>query len=144
MEQIKKLLASEQIKYLFFGVCTTAVNYGVFWALTRALGLGAALWANVAAFIAATAFAFLTNKAFVFAQTSWKPAVLLREAAGFAGARLFSFAIEQAGLALSLRCLPLDAVRLCGVDGVMLVKIALSFLAVLLNYVFAKFLIFRK
>ena len=146
MQSVKEGRASwrEPFLYLVFGVLTTVVNYGVFWLLNEGSGGRTVLLSNLAAFVAATAFAFATNKQFVFRSRVWRPGVVLREAASFTAARLFSFAIEEGGLYLAAYPLALGRYRFGPVDGVLLAKIALSFLAVLLNYVFSKFLVFAK
>ncbi len=134
----------EQLSYLFFGVLTTLVNYAMFWLLSELWRGRYVLLANLLTFVAATAFAFLTNKQFVFRSRCWRPRVVLREALAFTAARLFSFAIEEVGLYLSAYVLELDRYRLGPVGGVMLSKIVLSVLAVVLNYFFSKFLVFAK
>ncbi len=134
----------EPFLYLFFGVLTTLINYGVFWLLNEMCGGRYVLLTNLATFIAATAFAFLTNKQFVFRSRSWRPGVVLREGASFTAARLFSFAIEEIGLYIAAYPLAMGKYRFGPIDGVMLAKILLSFLAVLLNYFFSKFLVFKR
>lgn len=146
MASCKKWLQkyAEQIKYLIFGVQTTIVNYLVFWLIVHFSGENYALTANAAAFVVATIFAYITNKLFVFQSRSWKGAVLLREFFGFAGARIFSFLLEEAGLLLCMEVLHAEKFVLLGISGLMIAKIALSFIAVLLNYIFSKYLIFSR
>lgn len=134
----------EQLSYLFFGVLTTLVNYGMFWALNRLWQGRLVLLANLLTFLAATAFAFLTNKAFVFRSRDWRPSLLLRQAGAFAAARLFAFGLEEAGLYLAAYILRLDRFWVGPVDGVMAAKVLLSILAVVLNYFFSKFWVFSK
>lgn len=134
----------EQLSYLFFGVLTTVINYGVFWLLTQLWHGQLVLLANLITFVAATAFAFVTNKIFVFKSPGWHPAKLLREAAAFTAARLFSFAIEEIGLYIAAYPLDLGAKSFGPIDGVMLAKLLLSVLAVILNYFFSKFWVFSK
>lgn len=52
--------------YLVFGVLTTVVNYGVFIIGINISGTEKTLLVNLYAFIAATLFAFITNRLFVF------------------------------------------------------------------------------
>lgn len=143
---IKKALivCREQIAYLFFGVLTTIINYGVFWLLTELWDGHYVLVANLITFVAATAFAYLTNKRFVFCSSRWDFAFVLRESAAFTAARLFSFAIEEVGLYVSTYMLELGRYTLWHINGVMLAKIVLSILAVVLNYFFSKFWVFTK
>ena len=134
----------EQLFYLLFGVLTTLINYVMFWLLTELWHGRYVLAANLLTFIVATAFAFITNKQFVFCSHSWRPRLVLREGLSFTAARLFSFCIEEAGLYVSAYVLELDRLWLGPVNGVMASKILLSVLAVVLNYFFSKFLVFAK
>lgn len=133
-----------QIFYLIFGGLTTLVNYGSFWLLLHLYGASAALVANVVSFLAATAFAYVTNKRWVFRRTDWAFHTVLREAAAFLGARLFSFFLEEAGLFVSLTVLHADSITILGVNGVMIAKVLLSIIAVVLNYWVSRYWIFRK
>lgn len=134
----------EQLSYLFFGVLTTIVNYGVFWLFHQAWQGRHVLFANLLTFLIATAFAYITNKIFVFRSPSWRLSYLAREALAFLVGRLFSFGIEELGLYIAAYVLGLGRFAIWGIDGTMLSKVALSFLAVLLNYFFSKFLVFAK
>ena len=146
MNRMKQLYQNyrEQILYLFFGVLTTVINYFSFWLLITLRGNRFAPWANVVAFVLATAFAFVTNKRWVFRSPLWDRRTITREAAAFTGSRLISFGMEEGGLVLCMAALPLGQWSLLGLNGTMLVKIALSFVSVLLNYIFSKWLVFRK
>lgn len=137
MEKLKKWLAGETGRYLFFGVLTSAVNYGSFWLALRLLGEEKALWGNLFSFVCAVTFAFVTNKRWVFESKSWALSALGREVPPFVGGRLATFGLEEAGLALAL------ALGAAG-NGLMFWKVALSFGAVALNYLISKFLVFKK
>lgn len=63
---LKKIINREIIMYLVFGVLTTVVNYGVFIIGINISGTEKTLLVNLYAFIAATLFAFITNRLFVF------------------------------------------------------------------------------
>lgn len=143
---MRKLLTRyrEQVSYLFFGVLTTLVNYGVFWLLDKLWAGRYVLLNNAITFLLATAFAYVTNKRFVFRSPDWSARNLLREGASFLGARLFSFGVEEAGLALASYVLHLDRFVIGPIDGVFLAKVLLSVLAVILNYFFSKFLVFSQ
>lgn len=134
----------EQFSYLLFGVLTTLINYAMFWLLTELWHGRYVLAANLLTFIVATAFAFITNKQFVFRSCSWQLRVVIHEGISFTVARLFSFCIEEAGLYVSAYMLGLDRFQLGPINGVMVSKILLSVLAVVLNYFFSKFLVFAK
>ena len=150
MDKLKKLLNRETILYIIFGVATTAVNYIVFHLLYNVLwDQSRSLTANAAAFVAAVIFAFVVNKLFVFESKSWSAATLKREIPSFLAARIGSFGIEEAGLFLAEKVLKLGgiiAITVAGValDWITIVKLALAFVVVALNYVFCKLIIFKK
>ena len=150
MDKLKKLLNRETILYIIFGVATTVVNYVVFHLLYNVLwNQSRSLTANAAAFVAAVIFAFVVNKLFVFESKSWSAATLKREIPSFLAARIGSFGIEEAGLFLCEKVLKLGgivAITLGGLslDWITVVKVALAFVVVALNYVFCKLFIFKK
>ena len=150
MEKLKKLLNRETILYIIFGVATTAVNYIVFHLLYNVLWhQNHSLAANAAAFVAAVIFAFVVNKLFVFESRSWDTATLKREIPSFLGARIGSFGIEEAGLFLAEKVFKLGGVIAITIGGtafdwITVVKIALAFVVVALNYVFCKLFVFKK
>lgn len=150
MDQIKKLLNRETILYIIFGVATTVVNYVVFYLLYTVLWQRRnSLIANAAAFGVAVIFAFVVNKMFVFESGSWSPDALKREIPSFLVGRIGSFGIEEAGLFLAERVLNLGGVIALTVgsltlDWISIIKIALSFIVVVLNYIFCKLFVFQK
>jgi putative flippase GtrA len=141
---MKKLLNKETVLYLIFGVLTTVVNYIAFALGIRALGESFALLSNTIAFIVAVAFAYITNKLFVFESKSWKGSVLVREIPSFIGARLVSFGLEQLGLFIFNDLLHISRYALLGINGLMIVKLGLNVIVVILNYIFSKLFIFKK
>ena len=133
-----------EIRYLFFGVLTTIVNYASFAIALWLLGTSATLVANAVSFVLATAFAYVTNKRFVFRAPGWRPSVIAHEFAAFTGARLFSFALEELGLLIGVQGLGVARYKWLGISGVLILKVILSFVSVLLNYLFSRYWIFRK
>lgn len=74
---------------------------------------------------------------------------LKREIPPFVAARIGSFGIEEAGLFFCERILKLGGVVAItlgdtALDWITIVKVALAFVVVALNYVFCKILVFRK
>lgn len=118
------------VAYLVFGVLTTAVNVASY-ALLEGLGTAAA---TVAAWALAVAFAFVTNKLWVFSSPSWDAATVRRELASFVACRLATGALDLAVM--------LVAVDLAGLPGAP-VKLASNVLVVVLNYVASRLVIFR-
>ena len=150
MDKLKKLLNRETILYIIFGVATTVVNYIVFHLLYNVLwSQRNSLVANAAAFVAAVIFAFVVNKLFVFESRSWAPAVLRREIPSFLAGRIGSFGIEEAGLFLAEKVFKLGGVvavtiGATALDWITVIKVALAFVVVALNYVFCKLFVFKK
>ena len=122
------------ITYLVFGVLTTVVNYLVYYPLYNATGLSAAI-SNSVSWAAAVVFAYFTNKLFVFESKTWEAKVALPEFLKFVGLRLAS-GVAETGLLLVF----VDMLRFNG----NIWKIITSILVVILNYVFSKFLVFKK
>lgn len=150
---IKKLINKETVTYLVFGVLTTAVNFVVFKLFdvifTRAFTTDLTLLTNFIAWVLSVAFAYVTNKLFVFESKSWKANVIAKEIPSFVGARVFSLGVESLGLLIFIRWLGFDSFVLeiipgFAIGGKMITKIALSVIIVIMNYVFSKFLIFGK
>ncbi len=144
---IRKLFRKyrEIIVYAIFGAATTLVNLAAY-ALLQKLFPGELTdaqlsFCNVVALIVSIAFAFVTNKLFVFESKSWKPSVALREAATFAGSRALSAAVEIAGFPLLLKA-GLDG-KLLGVEGFW-AKAIVTVVVIVMNYVLSKLLVFRK
>ena len=150
MDRVKMLLNRETILYIVFGVATTVVNYVVFHLLYNVLwNQENSLIANAAAFVAAVIFAFVVNKLFVFESKSWNAATLKREVPSFLAARIGSFGIEEAGLFLAEKVFKLGGVIAITLgstelDWITVIKVALAFIVVALNYVFCKLFVFKK
>lgn len=122
------------ISYLFFGVCTTVVNYIIYLPCYNLLGMSATV-SNVIAWVVAVAFAFLTNKPFVFRSHDWSAQTVIPELTKFIGCRIGSGAMETVILFL--------AVDLMGWNG-NIWKLLTQVLVVILNYIGSKLLVFRK
>lgn len=122
------------LSYLFFGVLTTVVNYIIYLPCYNLLGLSAAV-SNGIAWIIAVAFAYLTNKPFVFKSNDWSAKTVIPELTKFVGCRFGSGAAETVILLLT--------VDILGWNG-NLWKLFTQVLVVVLNYVGSKLLVFRK
>ncbi len=140
----------EILLYILFGVLTTLVNLAAFGVFNYILGKELYLVNNAIAWIIAVIFAYITNKLFVFKSKSFAAKVFLKEFAGFLGARIFSFVIEEAGMWLLVDVLKLGAysipVEFAGVviTGQFLSKVLISVIVVIVNYFFSKLWIFAK
>ncbi len=142
MKKLKALYIKnkEVINYLLFGGATTVVS----WA-TYALGVGVGgmpvTAGNIFSWVCAVAFAFVTNKLWVFDSKSWAWPQWGKEAVAFVGGRVFSGLVELGGLPLLMK-LGLDQ-TLFGVAG-FAAKITISVVVVILNYFLSKFIAFRN
>ena len=122
------------VSYLFFGVLTTVVNYIVYLPCYNLLSFSAAI-SNMIAWIAAVAFAYLTNKPFVFRSHDWSAKTVIPELTKFVGARIASGVLETGIIFLTV-----DLLRWNG--NVM--KLVTSVLVVIIKYVASKLLVFRN
>lgn len=122
------------LSYLFFGVLTTVVNYAVYLPCYNLLGLSAAV-SNVIAWVAAVAFAYLTNKPWVFKSHDWSMKTVVPELTKFVACRVGSGALETGIIFVFVDWL--------GFDGNVF-KLITSVLVVILNYIGSKLLVFKK
>lgn len=122
------------LSYLFFGVLTTVVNYAVYLPCYNSLCLSATV-SNCISWVVAVAFAFLTNKPFVFKSRDWSAKTVVPELTKFVGCRI--------GSGLAETVILLVTVDLLGWNG-NIWKLVTSVLVVVLNYVGSKLLVFRK
>ncbi len=130
----------EIIVYLIFGVLTTAVNWSVYSVHVKYFSLNVD-FSNTIAWFSAVIFAFITNKIWVFGSKGTQIKVLLREFWLFFAARALSGVFEIGGLHFAVR-LGFDQ-TLFGVEA-FLPKIIISFIVVILNYIFSKLIVFKK
>lgn len=122
------------LSYLFFGVLTTLVNYAVYFPLYNGFSFSAA-FSNAAAWCVAVAFAFLTNKPFVFKSKDWSVSVLVPELMKFVGCRIGSGLLETFLLWILVDILAWNGNY---------VKISVSILVVVLNYISSKWIVFKR
>ena len=122
------------VSYLFFGVCTTIVNYLVYIPCYNLLGMSASV-SNMVAWVVAVAFAYLTNKPFVFKSNDWSAATVVPELTKFVGCRIGSGVAETIVLFL--------AVDLLGWNG-NIWKLVTQVMVTVMNYVASKLVVFRK
>ena len=122
------------LSYLFFGILTTAVNYVVYLPCYNLWGLSGTA-SNVIAWVFAVAFAYLTNKPFVFKSHDWSAGTVVPELTKFVGCRLGSGVLET--------LIILVTVDILGWNGNVM-KLLTAVIVVVLNYIASKLLIFRK
>ena len=136
LQKIKKLVEKhwDILSYLFFGGLTTVVNYIVYLPCYNLLHLSATV-SNGIAWVVAVAFAFLTNKPFVFKSHDWSAKTVWPELVKFVGCRVGSGLLETGILFLCVDMLAWNG---------NIWKLVTSVLVVILNYVGSKLLVFRK
>lgn len=129
--------------YLLMGFLTTVVNIVSFKLLCTALKANEEnkdnnfAWkiAEIISFVIAVAFAFITNKLFVFKSMDFSLALLWRELGEFILARIITEVIN-----FVIMWYMIDKKK-C---NELFTKIIASIVVIVLNYVFSKFIIFRK
>ncbi len=135
-----KVLNRETISYLVFGVLTTVVclvSYELIKLLLTGGGELSTLQmniANVGSWVIAVAFAFVTNKFFVFQSKSVSIKTLMKEIPSFVGARILSLGFEIVWMNVTVGLLNIN-------DSI--AKIGAQFGIVVMNYVFSKLFIFK-
>ena len=155
----------EIIMYLVFGVLTTVVGLGTYYAImwagdhvfhvpmedkTAVPYLTVYISAQVIQWIAAVLFAFFTNRAWVFTDADRSKGTLGQQLLLFAGARVVSFLLDIAvtyGLALLLSIWIKEAFMLFGILEITadsIAKLVAAVLVVIANYVLSKLVVFRK
>ena len=122
------------ITYLFFGGLTTVVNYLIYLPCYNLLGISASV-SNVIAWVVAVAFAYLTNKPFVFCSHDWSAKTVLPELTKFVGCRVGSGLLETGIIFLTVDILAWNG---------NIMKLITSILVVILNYFGSKLLVFTK
>lgn len=151
-EKLTAFLKSEVFGYLFFGVCTTIVNILVFQFCYTGLSIPT-LIANAIAWVLSVAFAYVTNRRFVFHSTVHTRQGILKEASAFVGARLFSLLFDELIVWLMVDVMRYTLIEQWTADllqftiedaKALLAKICSNVVVVILNFIFSKMFIFKK
>lgn len=136
LQKIQELVKKywDVLAYLVFGVLTTVVNYAVYLPVYNLTGVSASV-SNILAWVVAVAFAFLTNKPFVFRSHDWSAKTVIPELTKFVSCRVASGAMETLILLVTVDLLHWNG---------NLWKLFTQVLVVVLNYFGSKLLVFRK
>lgn len=145
MKRLRNVLINkETFLYIVFGVLTTFVNFITFIAFNYLLGKKYYWLSNIFSFVAATLFAFITNKQFVFESKEWKAQVVVKEAVSFLSSRIGTFFfVEEMGLLFAVQIMKVENYQLYFLDGTLIAKVILAFAAVLVNYILSKYIVFK-
>lgn len=163
VETIKKMYVKyeEIIKYLFWGVMTTVVNFAMFYFLLTCFGTSKGSWnllfsdfkgyrnvigeietsyiignvCNVSAVIVSILFAYVTNRNFVFENKAVGKEAVLKELVSFFACRIFTMIVDSAIYFVGCSVLKIMA---------FVVKMFSQVVIIILNYVFSKLIVFKK
>ena len=138
MENIDEIWRNENrsyelIRYGVGGVATTLISFLSYW-LLLCVGLEYRI-ANLLSIILAKSFAYLINKLWVFRSQRSTKTALIKEIILFILTRGFSGIVEFLGLILLVDVF--EAGRLFG-------KACMTVIVICLNYVFGKFIVYKK
>lgn len=133
---MKKLLEKYKsiIRYAFFGVMTTIVNVAVYSLFYEVLSIGNIL-STVVSWGLAVAFAFVTNKLFVFESRSWKVKTALKEVTNFILCRVGTGLVEVIMMYVFVDILSYNGT---------IMKLLTNIIVIILNYVASKLIIFQR
>lgn len=124
----------EVISYLFFGVLSTVVNFVAYFICTDLFHMNY-LVSNGISWAAAVAFAYVTNRTWVFESKVSGVKNVFKEMSAFVGCRVFSGVVDMTIMYIG--------VDLIGIpDGT--TKLVTQVIVVVLNYIFSKLIIFRE
>ncbi len=134
--KLKALLIryKELIVYVYCGGCPTLISIAVYWVCRNVFQIPV-VPADVISWILSVIFAYVTNKIWVFESKSREFKVIAREVAEFFAARLFSLGVDVLFMYITVVKLNLPD---------MWMKITSNIIVIILNYVFSKWIIFRK
>ena len=128
----------EQILYLVFGFATTLINWVTYTVLLLVFTLTIS---NAIAWFVAVIFAFVVNKIYVFEQKKSSVPGVIKELLMFFLARAATGVFEILGLPFLVH-IGLDQ-EVFGIEGAV-AKAIISVIVIIANYLFSKFIIFRK
>ena len=121
----------QMASYIFFGIGTSVINFGVYFLLSDLLHISY-LVAEIVSWFFAVGFAFVTNRRYVFVDHTrgiWKEIFL------FYGGRAGTLLIEYVILLVSVELLGLDDTA---------PKLVATVVVIVVNYFWSKFFIFRS
>ncbi len=135
-ELIKKVCTKEVILYIVFGVLTTLVSLVTYkLCVVTFLNAENALQlqiANIIAWIVSVAFAYVTNRKFVFES---KNSNKLQEASKFVTSRIATLLMDMFIMFIGVTLLKFN-------DGI--IKLISQVVIIVANYVFSKIFVFKK
>ncbi len=122
----------ELLLYLFFGGLTFLVSISSYAVFNIRIGWNA-LTANIASWMLAVVFAYVTNRTWVFESSTDRGSNLIKEITSFVGGRIATLVFEELILFIFITELEMNSI---------LIKIVAQVVVIALNYVISKF-VFR-
>ena len=133
MEKVlRKPVSREVILYIFFGVLTTVISFGLY-AVLLYLNFGIVL-ANTISHVAAILFAYITNKIWVFKALDFSIKMIFKEFFKFLSSRVMTYVIETLLLVILVNLLLYNPI---------LSKAFTSVVIIILNYLLSKKIVFK-
>ena len=137
MDFIQKIRNDEKyrkhiITYLAFGIITTLVSWGSFWIMRKYIPMLNENIANIISIILAVIVAYVTNRKYVFSSTEKN---IVKEFVAFCSGRVVSMIFETITFWLFATILGINE---------MLVKVGVSIIVVILNYIISKIFVFKS
>lgn len=124
----------EVLLYLLFGGLTFVISIASYAFFNLTLGMNE-LIANVFSWVLAVLFAYITNRTWVFENTSSGAAGVFRELLLFTSGRVATLLIEEVILLVFITWLHFNSMG---------VKTAAQIIVILLNYVISKLVVFKE
>lgn len=120
--------------YIIVGVCTMIVSLASYFIMANTLQMYYQA-ANIISWVLAVAFAYVTNKKYVFKSPYTSVQATTKELVSFVSSRVASLLVEILSMFFF--------VQVCQIDD-NIVKLMNQVLVTVLNYIFSKFWVFRK
>lgn len=130
---IKKFLNKETINYLIFGIITTLINI-ISYKLCTKININY-IASTVIAWSLSVAFAYITNKLYVFESKSFEKSLVIKEATSFVLSRVFSGTCDLLFMIVSVELFSMND---------FIAKIFTNVFVVVINYVISKMFIFKN
>ena len=134
MRNIKKIINTQTILYVIFGILTTMVNLISYYFFSNIITINY-LISNTIAWIISVIFAYMTNKLYVFNSKSIRIDIIIKEFTKFINCRLASGIIEMILLFLLVDMLAVNDI---------ISKLVIGVIVVILNFIFSKLFVFKK
>lgn len=123
----------ELLLYLFFGGLTFLVSISSYAVFNIRIGWNA-LTANIASWMLAVVFAYVTNRTWVFESSTDRGSNLIKEITSFVGGRIATLVFEELILFIFITELEMNSI---------LIKIVAQVVVIALNYVISKMIVFK-